>query len=100
VVRVNVRFPSFVFKTLAGRVGGWVGLTREVTDGTTVAGLLSDLVETYPGFRERVFSPDTGTVNEQIGVVLNDRLLAFAELSQIGLSNDDKVVIQPVYSGG
>ena len=40
------------------------------------------MVTTYSGFRQAVYNPDTGLVNEQTSVVLNDCLLTFREISQ------------------
>jgi molybdopterin converting factor small subunit len=99
VVSVRMRFPSIVFKT-AGGSEGWVTVKRNVEDGATVAALLADLVATYPGFRESVYNPESGVVNEQIGVVLNGKLLTFSDISETRLSNNDEVLVQPIYSGG
>ena len=100
MVKISVRFPSFVFKTPAAENTGWVEATREMGQGSTVLDSLSDLVAVYPGFREAVFNPETGAVAEQIAVVLNDELLTFAEMSQRKLASDDRLVILPVYAGG
>lgn len=97
---VRIRFPAFLFKTPAGEGGDWVLVEKDVRDGATVAGLLSDLVATYPGFREAVYNPESGAMSEQIGVVLNGQLLSFSEISGARLSNDDDVLVQPIYSGG
>ncbi len=79
---------------------GWSGIEREVADGTTVLELLSDLAAAYPEFRESVFNPDVGTLNEQIGVVLNDVLLTFEEVNHTRLVDEDIVTLLPIYSGG
>ena len=100
VSTVSVRFPGFVFRTPVAKNEGWVDSTRETPEGDTVLDLLSDLVTAYPGFREAVFNPETGTVAEQIAVVLNDQLLTFSEMSERKLVNDDRLVILPVYAGG
>jgi molybdopterin converting factor small subunit len=100
VVSVTVRFPSSVFKTGSGEAGGRVELRKDLPDGTAVIRLLSDLVTTYPGFREAVFNPESGTVNEQIGVVLNDTLLTFAEITETTLNDSDTLTIVPIYAGG
>lgn len=100
MIEIRVRFPAFVLRTYENGKGGWVELERSIEDGTTVIQLLSDLVTSYPGFREGLFNPETGTVSEQIGVGLNNQLLTFDEITQIKLGNNDTVVILPIYSGG
>jgi sulfur-carrier protein len=100
VVSVMVRFPYFVFEVWRGEAGGQMELRKDLPDGTAVMRLLSDLVTAYPGFREAVFNPDSGTVNEQIGVVLNDTLLTFAEITETTLNDGDTLTIVPIYAGG
>ena len=100
VIRLRIRFPAFVVKTLQNGTGGWVDIEKQVSNGTTVLQLLKGLATVYPGFREGLFNPDTGTVGEQIGVVLNNQLLTFAEMTQTKISNNDSLVILPIYSGG
>ncbi len=77
-----------------------MAVEKDVEDGVTVAGLLADLVASYPGFREAVYNPGSGAMSEQIGVILNGRLLSFSEISQTRLSNNDDLLVQPIYSGG
>jgi molybdopterin converting factor small subunit len=100
VVSVVASFPSFVFGTGTGKAGSQVELRKDLPDGTTVIRLLSDLVTGYPGFREAVFNPESGTVNEQIGVILNDTLLTFAEITETTLKEGDSLTILPIYAGG
>ncbi len=100
MVHVRIRLPSHIAKMLGVETTGWLELDREIEEGTTVRELLSILVLTRPGFRESVFNPDVGLVNEQTNVVLNEELLTFAEISETKLANNDTVALQPIYSGG
>ena len=75
-------------------------MEKEIGERTTVNELLSALVLTSPGFRESVFNPDVGLVNEQMNVVLNNELLTYAEISQTTLADGDTVTLLPIYSGG
>jgi molybdopterin converting factor small subunit len=100
VIKIRIRFPRSVILAGESQKGGWQDIEREAVEGTTVIQLLSDLVSTYPGFREGVFNPQTGTLNEQIGVVVNDQLLTFSEVTQNLLADDDRIVIVPIYAGG
>ncbi len=100
MVTVRIEIPAFLAREI-GHVGtGWSGIEREVTDGTTVLELLADLAAAHPEFRESVFNPDAGTLNEQIGVVLNDVLLTFDEVKRTTLVDEDIVTLLPIYSGG
>ncbi len=100
MARVRIRLPSHIARALDPRSTGWLELEQEIGAGTTVRDLLSGLVLSYPGFRQWVFNPDVGAVNEQINVVLNDELLTFAEISETRLAEGDTVSLLPIYSGG
>ena len=100
MIRVRIRLPSHVARMPGAETTGWLELEKEMGEGTTVHELLSTLVLTYPGFRESVFNPDVGLVNEQINVVLNNELLTFAEISETGLADNDTVALLSIYSGG
>ena len=97
---VHVEWPAFLSRE-AGKVGkGWVAIDEEVAAGTTVIALLSLIAATDSGFRESVFNPDVGTVNEQVSVILNDTLLSFDEIWHTPLADRDAVKLLPIYSGG
>jgi molybdopterin converting factor small subunit len=100
VVRVQVKLPSYIAKEPGTDTTGWRTIEKETGKGTTVRKLLSILVATYPGFRESVFNPDTGSINEQINVVLNTQLLTFAEILQTELADNDTITLLPIYLGG
>jgi molybdopterin converting factor small subunit len=100
MARVRMRLPSHIAKMLDPENSGWLELEKEIGDETTVSEFLSGLVLTHPGFRQWVFNPDVGVVNEQVNVVLNDELLTFAEISQTRLADGDTLSLLPIYSGG
>jgi molybdopterin converting factor small subunit len=100
VAKVRIRLPSHIARMLEPGTSGWLELEKEVGAETTVSELLSGLVLTHPGFRQWVFNPDVGVVNEQVNVVLNDELLTFAEISQTRLADGDTLGLLPIYSGG
>ena len=100
MAKVRVRLPPHIAQTLDSNSSGWLVLEREITEKATVSNLLASLVVNYPGFRETVFNPDVGLVNEQIGVVLNEKLLTLEEISQTGLGENDIILLLPLYYGG
>ena len=98
--RIRLKLPSWVAVMLDAKASGWLTLEKEIEEDTTISDLLSDLVVTYPGFRQAVFNPDTGHLNDQINVVLNDKLLNFREVTEKKLIDDDTIVLLPIYYGG
>jgi len=100
MAKVNVRIPPHVAVMLNAGSSGWLVIQEELKGRMTVSDLLFSLVLTYPGFRETVYNPDVGVVNEQIGIILNDKLLAFEEISRTMLKENDSITILPLYYGG
>lgn len=100
MAKVQVRLPSHIAKLIDAKSSSWLAFEKDIGENTTVRTLLSSLASTYPGFRETMYNPDVGLVNEQVGVVLNDRLLTFEEISQIKLSDSDTILLIPLYFGG
>ena len=100
MAKVQVRIPPHVAKMLDAGSSGWLLLEQELNKPLTVSDLLSSLVMTYPGFRESVYNPSAGVINDQIGLILNDRMLTFEELSKTTLKDEDSITIVPLYYGG
>ncbi len=99
--KVKLELPSWIAAALDAGATGRLTLELEITGGaTTVDALLKDLVVNYPGFQQTVFNPDTGHFNEQLNIVLNDRLLTSREVMQHKLSDGDKIALIPIYAGG
>ncbi|MFH0846670.1 MAG: MoaD/ThiS family protein [Chloroflexota bacterium] len=100
MAKVKLRLPSWIARMLDAKATGWLTLEKEMKDSATVDNLLMNLVATYPGFREAVFNPDTGGLNDQISVILNNKLLTFKEVSETRLKDGDTIVLLPLYYGG
>lgn len=100
MVKVMVRLPPHIAQMLNPKLSSWLELEEEVKDRTTVNNLLSYLVTNYPGFRETVYNPNAGEISDQIGVVLNDRLLTYRKITHTILKDNDVITIVPLYYGG
>ncbi len=100
MAKVQVRIPPHVAKMLDAGSSGWLVLEQELNKPLTVSDLLSSLVMSYPGFRETVYNPNVGVINDQVGLILNDRMLTFEEISQTVLRENDSITIVPLYYGG
>ncbi len=98
--KVQIKLPPWIAAALGAGASDWLVLEIEIKKGATVDRLLNELVASYPGFRERVFNPDTGHLNEQLNVVLNGTLLTFREITKKKLAPGDNITLVPLYSGG
>ncbi len=98
--KVCLELPSWVAVMLDAKVPGWLTVEKEIAEDATAISLLMSLVSTYPGFRQALFNPDTGHLNDQVNVILNDKLLTFQEVTQTKLRDGDTIMLVPIYFGG
>jgi molybdopterin converting factor small subunit len=100
MIKIKLRLTSWVAAKLGDEHSGWLTLEQEVREGATVSDLLAGIVMTYPGLHEAVYNPDTGLVNEQVNVALNDQFLNSRDISYVKLSDGDSVMLFPSHWGG
>jgi len=100
VGKVRLKFPASFASMLNAQGSDLVILEKKIGEEATIGDLLADLAVSYTDFRKVVFNPDTGKVNDQVNVVLNNKLLQFPEVTEAKLNDGDSIIILPVYSGG
>ena len=72
----------------------------EVEDGTTLRKLMSDLAGRYPLISKRVFDIEGQSLNPDIVMNYNDRVINFQEVYDRILRDGDKITILPLAGGG
>ncbi len=85
-----------VAATLQRLVGGQKTVLGE---GKTVAELLEDLEQKYPGFRAQVLDDD-GDLHRFVNVYLNDEDIRFLGKLDTSLKHGDTISILPALAGG
>jgi molybdopterin converting factor small subunit len=98
--KVKLTFPAAFAATLDAKGSDLVTLEKEIETKTTIDNLLSDLASIYADFRKAVFNSDSGTVSDQVHIVLNNNLLQNPEVKAARLNDGDDIFILPVYAGG
>ncbi|HJM89583.1 MAG TPA: MoaD family protein [Dehalococcoidia bacterium] len=68
-------------------------------DGGTIAELLTNIEQRYPGFREQI-SDDDGTLHQFVNIYLNDEDIRYLGGPETELSDGDAVSILPALAGG
>lgn len=78
-------------------------LTREAeivfAEGKTVAEILANLNQTYPGLGERIYD-EHGNVRRFINIFLNDEDIRFLEEKATPVKEGDEISILPAIAGG
>ena len=100
MIKIKLRFSSWIAAKLEAEHSGWLTLEKEVGEGSNISDLLVGMVMTYPGMREAVYSPDTGLVDERINIALNDHFLDSCDISRVKLSDGDTIILFPSSWGG
>jgi sulfur-carrier protein len=89
---VKVHVTSVIQKVVDGQ--------REFdSDGATVAELLSNIEQQYPGFAEQIMSAD-GELHRFVNIYLNDEDVRFLGGKNTPLADGDTVSILPALAGG
>ena len=77
-------------------VGGQKALQAE---GETIAELLANIDQRYPGFREHI-ADESGELHQFVNIYLNDEDIRYLAGTQTALSEGDAVSILPALAGG
>jgi molybdopterin converting factor small subunit len=91
-----------VFSWLKGRedLAGFNEEILSVPDGETVLDLARRLASREEVFRTVIFDPQGQRIREDIGVILNGRLVNPYERSEVLLREGDEVIFLPILHGG
>ena len=100
MARVRLKIPPTIAPMLNAHVSDWLILDKDIGEGATISDLLTGLALNYPDFRKVVFNPDTGKINDQVDVVLNDTLLPLSRVTETRINDGDTIILLLVYSGG
>ncbi len=89
---VKVRIPTPLRKLTGGK--------GEVeAEGKTVADLIEDLENRYPGIKERLMD-ESGNLRRFINIYVNEEDIRFMQGKDTSLSDGDEVSIVPAIAGG
>ena len=68
-------------------------------EGETIAELLANIEQRYPGFRAQV-ADESGELHRFVNIYLNDEDIRYLAGTQTALSDGDAVSILPALAGG
>ena len=78
----------------------YTGGAEEVSvDGDTVAALVSNIEQNYPGIKERICD-DQGNIRRFVNVFVNGDDIRFLDNLETALKDGDEVSIVPAIAGG
>lgn len=75
-------------------------LKKKVKPGTTIHELFSELAAEYPEFRKTVYDPGTNSLNDQVMIIVNGKLVQTSDLRSRPLQDNDSITISPIMVGG
>jgi molybdopterin synthase sulfur carrier subunit len=68
-------------------------------DGPTVAGVIEQLEQQFPGFKEELIN-ETGQVRQFVNIYVNDEDIRFLDRLETKVGDGDSVAILPAVAGG
>lgn len=101
-MHIEIEFLPWLSEQLGGKEHQSRHLTWrvEVRSGETAGEVCARLAADNEAFRRLVFDPDTKRFDDQILLVLNDRLLDLAGRLDAELRDGDKLSVVPAMAGG
>jgi sulfur carrier protein ThiS len=100
MAKVQVKITPSLAGALNASGAEWLILEREIAERSTIGDLFTDIAFTDAEFRQVVFEPNTGKINDLVVVILNDKLLHDVRIPESTLNDGDIVILLPVYMGG
>ena len=100
MARVTVKITPSLAGALNASGTEWLFFERDTSDPATIGDLFKDIASNNIDFRTVIFNPKTGTINDLVVVVLNNRLLQPPDTIETRLGDGDTVILLPVYMGG
>jgi len=73
---------------------------KMITPGTTIEAYFRQLSESYPEFRNNIYDPENGGINDEVVIILNDRLELFANIRDREIQEKDTLILSPIIFGG
>jgi molybdopterin converting factor small subunit len=98
--KVIIKVPPFFASALDPDSSGWFIVETDVVEKMTIRELLTGIAINNPVFRQTIFNPDDGNLNDQIDIVLNQKFLPFPHALETKLIDGDIIILLPVLSGG
>jgi len=98
--KVQLKILPWVASMLNADDSSWLLLDQEIKKGETIGSLFKELAITYNNFRRIVFNPDTGKINDEVMVALNNNLVQSTDLMKIRLHDGDFITLFSSYFGG
>ncbi len=100
----NITIDLVTYSWISGLLGEESSLgnivKQEVKSPTTLGGFFAGLAEKYPEFRKYVLDPSTGVMNDEVVIILNNKLVQYSDAKDTPLSDQDTITLSPVLVGG
>ena len=100
VLNIKLQTYSWISLTLGKSAKPNRLFRKKVAAGTTLFDLFAKLAARHPDFRDKVYNPATGVINEQILVIVNNRLVQARNFRQTELYDRDTITLSIVLAGG
>ena len=97
---VKLQLYSWISSSLGVSERGSNLLKKKVPEGTTLRAFFTELANSHPEFRKLVFDPGTGSMNDEVVIMLNNRLVQFNDTADTKISDKDTITLSPVLIGG
>jgi hypothetical protein len=100
LITLKLQVYSWISSSIGEENSSGALINKMVKAGTTLAGFFTALADSHTEFRRLVFNPETGEANDEVVIMLNNKLLQFSKVRDSVLHDQDTIILSPVLVGG
>jgi molybdopterin converting factor small subunit len=99
-ITIKMQLYSWISSTIGEENNAESLVEKKIKAGSTLADFFAGLAETFPRFHDFVYNPDDGSVNDEVVIILNNKLVQFSSSRNTVMQDQDTITLSPVLVGG
>jgi molybdopterin converting factor small subunit len=100
LVTVKLQMYAWIASSIGEEDRAGQMIEKKFRAGATLAEFLTDLAKKHTGFGEFVFDPATGSMNDEVVIILNNKMIQYSNFKDTVLNDQDTITFSPVLVGG
>jgi molybdopterin converting factor small subunit len=100
LVTVKLQLYSWIASTVGEEDSSDSLVEKKIKAGSTLGDFFTGLAETFPRFRDFVYNSTDGSMNDEVVIIMNNKLVQFNSSRNTVINDQDIISLSPVLVGG
>jgi hypothetical protein len=100
LVTVKLQTYSWIASTVGAEDQLDSLIEKKTRAGSTLAEFFTALADACPRFRDFVYNPAESSMNDEVVIILNNKLIQFNTNRDTVINDQDTIILSPVLVGG